>query len=51
MLESTEIEKVDHYIYLGQQIRMDHELVDEIKRGTRAGRLECIWEHQRYHEK
>ena len=37
MLESTEIEKVDHYIYLRQQIRMDHELMDEVKRRTRAG--------------
>ena len=37
MLENTEIEKVDHYIYLGQQIRMDHEQLDEVKRRTRAG--------------
>ena len=37
MLENTEIEKVDHYIYLGQQIRIDHELMDEVKRRLRAG--------------
>ena len=36
MLESTEIEKVDHYIYLGQQLVIDHELLDEVKRRTRA---------------
>ena len=37
MLEGIDIEKVYHYIYLGQQIRMDHELMDEFNRRTRAG--------------
>ena len=37
MTGNTEIEKVDHYIYLGQQMRMDHNQMDEVKRRTRAG--------------